>query len=228
MVLKLFGKGSDKDVLEKYRYLIGKPIVTQSGRELGKVKKLKVRRETGELLAIVYETTTGDEQVIDCTKTKVSIMDGTVIVQEQEDLLREFDINSKINSIRTQVAMIREKVRKLQETYMKLIELFVNSKIDSTTFSDVKSKLDSEKTRLQMLCEESLKEIENSIRNLDEKTESLKRRRNELYVKKVLGSISPGEETELETLEETFRRIDKLRQELLLLRTELIRECANL
>jgi len=228
VVLKLFGKGSDKDIFEKYKHLIGKPIVTSSGKEIGKVKKLKVRKETGELLAIIYETSDGEEKILDCTKTKVNIMDGTVIIQDQEDVVKEFEISTKINSIKTQVAMIREKVRKLQETYMKLIELFVNSKIDSTTFSDVKSKLDSEKTRLQMLCEESLKEIENSIRNLDEKTESLKRRRNELYVKKVLGGLSPSEETELETLEETFRRIDKLRQELLLLRAELIRECTNL
>ncbi len=229
MVLKLFGRGGDeKELKERYRSLIGKPIVTSSGRELGKVVKLKVRKETGELLAIIYETPTGEQKTLDCTRVKVSIVDGAVVISDSEDAIKEFEISMKVSSIKSQVNVIREKIKKLQETYMKLIDLFVNSKIDSTTFSDVKAKLDAEKARLQMLCEESLREIEDSVRNLDEKTESLRKRRNELYVKKVLGNITPAEETELNTLEETFKRIDKLRQELLLLRTELIRECANL
>ncbi len=218
MVLGLARRGG----FERYRQLIGKKVVTPSGIKLGEIIRVKVEKKTGKLVSIIYRNELGYEHEIR--------VDGNVLVKEDAVVLLDGyepkDHYSIIDTVRQNVAKIKEKSAQLDEMYRKLIQLLLDGKIDSSTFNDVKNKLDSDREKLYKICEDTIKIIDNALRDLERKAEELKKRQHELYAKKVLSNLSAEEEAEIKLLEELLEKIRHERHELSKLRFEVLVECS--
>lgn len=211
-----------KNNLEKYRQLIGKRVETPSGVVLGVVTKVKVDKKTGKLVSIVYKTEPGFEHEVKVNGNIVLKEDAIVLLTEHE--IKEH--SSIIDTVRHNVAKIKEKNAQLDEMYRRLIQLLLEGKIDNTTFNEVKSRLDSEREKLHKACEEAIKTIDDALRDLERKVEELKRKQHELYAKKVLGNLTPEEESEIRLIEELLEKLRYERHELSRLRFEVLVECS--
>ena len=207
--------------LEKYRQLIGKRVETPSGISLGVVTRVKVDKKTGRLVSIVYRSEPGIEHEVK-VNGNISIRDGSIVILTERESREHFSL---IDTIRQNVSKIKEKGAQLDEMYRKLIQLLLDGKIDSATFNEVKTRLDSEREKLYKACEEALKTIDDALRDIEKKIEELKKRQHELYAKKVLSSLTREEEEELKLIEQLIERIKSERYELSRLRYEVLAEC---
>ena len=130
-----------------------------------------------------------------------------------------------VKNLKTEVSNIKQKLRELNDKLMKLSDLLIQGTIDSTTFNEVKSRIDRDRNQLIQICREKVSKIDEIIQEFEKKCNEFERRRGELLVKKILENLSSEEERELNFIENTIEKIRRIRYELSLLKMELETEC---
>ncbi len=219
-----------------YKKIIGRVLATPDGKDLGRITSIKVGRKSGLVRSIVYVDSSGNVREVKVRRI-IEISNGKVIA-DVEIPKEESKVNNVGNSIIGNIVDlnileqskydIKKKIEDIHTKYGKLLELLINKEIDISIYSEVKDRLDKEKEEVKILCERKIREIDEKIRDIDYRTEDLKRRRSQLYVKKVLGNLTPEEEKELQIIDSMYREVEECKKRLYLLRQEIVSICSNI
>ena len=219
-----------------YKKIIGRVLATPDGKDLGRITSIKVGRKSGLVRSIVYVDSSGNVKEVKVRRI-IEISNGKVIA-DVEIPKEESKVNNVGNSIIGNIVDlnileqskydIKRKIEDIHTKYGKLLELLINKEIDISIYSEVKDRLDKEKEEVKILCERKIREIDEKIRDIDYRTEDLKRRRSQLYVKKVLGNLTPEEEKELQIIDSMYREVEECKKRLYLLRQEIVSICSNI
>ena len=219
-----------------YKKIMGRVLATPDGKDLGRITSIKVGRKSGLVRSIVYVDSSGNVREVKVRRI-IEISNGKVIA-DVEIPKEESKVNNVGNSIIGNIVDlnileqskydIKRKIEDIHTKYGKLLELLINKEIDISIYSEVKDRLDKEKEEVKILCERKIREIDEKIRDIDYRTEDLKRRRSQLYVKKVLGNLTPEEEKELQIIDSMYREVEECKKRLYLLRQEIVSICSNI
>lgn len=211
-----------EDIPERYRKYIGKPIVSRNGTLIGTIRSIKINKKDGSIISIEFIDLDGNIKQLNPNQEKVEFLDGKVILHSNTI---EYEYMTIIKNLKTEVSNIKQKLRELNDKLMKLSDLLIQGTIDSTTFNEVKSRIDKDRNQLIQICREKVSKIDEIIQEFEKKCNEFERRRGELLVKKVLENLSDEEEKELTFVENTVEKIRRIRYELSLLKMELETEC---
>jgi len=221
---------------KRYRKILGRRLYTPDGRDIGRIISIKIGKKSGQIKAVLVELPDGSRREIRVFRV-LDISNGAVIAEveiPQELVKKEEKIQKRevhkidivdIESIERSLEEFRKKINDIREKYGKLLELLISKEIDLSIYTEVKDRLDKEREDIRLKCERKIKEIEDKIREIDYKTEDLRRKRSQLYVKKVLGGITPEEERELQIIDEMYRNVEDLKKKLYTIRQELVSLC---
>ncbi|NPA69278.1 MAG: hypothetical protein GXO26_00560 [Crenarchaeota archaeon] len=221
---------------KRYRKILGRRLYTPDGRDLGRILSIKVGKKSGQIKAVLVELPDGTRRELRVFKL-LDISNGAVIAEVElpQELVKKEERPQKkdvqkielvdIESIEKTLEEFRKKINDIREKYGKLLELLISKEIDLSIYTEVKERLDKERDDIRLRCERKIKEIEDKIREIDYKTEDLRKKRSQLYVKKVLGGITPEEEKELQIIDEMYRSVEELKKKLYTIRQELVSLC---
>ncbi len=218
-----------------YKKILGRTLSTPDGRDLGRIISIKVGKKSGIIKSITYIDNQGNRREVRVFRI-LEISNGKVIADVElpkEEVKIETQSSTymgalDISKFEHDKQEIKRRIDNVNEKYGKLLELLINKEIDISIYSEVKEKLDREKEEIRSLCERKIREIDDKIREIDYKSEDLKRRRSQLYVKKVLGGITPEEERELNVIDLMYREIEDCKKKLYTIRQELVSICTNI
>ncbi|NPA23846.1 MAG: hypothetical protein GXO23_06095 [Crenarchaeota archaeon] len=223
---------------KRYRKIIGRRLYTPDGRDLGRIVSIKVGKKTGQIKAMLVDCPDGVRRELRVHRI-IEISDGRVIAEvelpqelvKKEEKVQKKDVQNidivDLESIEASIEEFRRKINDIREKYGKLLELLISKEIDLSIYTEVKERLDKEREELKMKCERKIKEIEDKIREIDYRTEDLRRKRSQLYVKKVLGGITPEEERELQIIDEMYKSVEERKKRLYMMRQELVSLCSQ-
>lgn len=221
---------------KRYRKILGRRLYTPDGRDLGRILSIKVGKKSGQIKAVLVELPDGTRRELRVFRL-LDISNGAVIAEVElpQELVKKEERPQKkdvqkielvdIESIEKTLEEFRKKINDIREKYGKLLELLISKEIDLSIYTEVKERLDKERDDIRLRCERKIKEIEDKIREIDYKTEDLRKKRSQLYVKKVLGGITPEEEKELQIIDEMYRSVEELKKKLYTIRQELVSLC---
>ncbi len=225
---------------KRYKKIIGRRLYTPDGRDIGRIVSIKVGKKTGQIKAVLVDCPDGIRREFRVFRV-LEVSDGRVIAEielpqdllkSKEDIIRK-EVHKQPDIVDVELfdktlEEFRKKINDIREKYGKLLELLISKEIDLSIYTEVKERLDKEREDLRMKCERKIKEIEDKIREIDYKTEDLRRKRSQLYVKKVLGGITPEEEKELQIIDEMYKNIEEKKKKLYMIRQELVSLCSQI